>query len=83
MTKVATAFGRRCIATTPTCDADCTDLDFRLYDAQDVLIDRDTEGDDTPVVSVQPARRARYRLEVKMFTCNVEPCEHCVGTFRR
>lgn len=66
-----------------TCDRDCTDLDLRLYDAQNALIDSDTLNDDTPIVSVSPRLRGRYRLEVKMFSCSVSPCEYRVGTFRR
>lgn len=65
------------------CDNDCTDLDFKLYDDEDNLIDEDLQTDDTPIVSVTPRRTGSFRLVVKMVTCSNEPCYFGVGVWRR
>ena len=38
------------------CDADCSDLDFQLYDGSGALVDSDLLTDDVPVISVSPRR---------------------------
>ena len=56
------------------CDADCSDLDFQLYDSGGTLLDSDLLSDDVPVISVSPARSGTYRLRVTMASCSVALC---------
>lgn len=56
------------------CDADCSDLDFQLYDAAGTLLDSDLLSDDVPVISVSPTRSGTYRLRVTMASCSVALC---------
>jgi hypothetical protein len=58
------------------CDLDCRDLDLRLFSPDGVEIDNDLLSDDVPVVSVRPARSGRYRVEVIMAHCALEPCSY-------
>ena len=63
------------------CDNDCSDIDFRLYDADDNEVDSDTETDDVPIVKVAPRETMRYRLKVIMVACKTSPCFYGVGVF--
>lgn len=63
------------------CDNDCTDLDFRLYDADDNEVDSDVETDDVPIVRVAPTETMRYKLKVIMVACKTSPCFYGVGVF--
>jgi hypothetical protein len=65
------------------CDEDCNDIDLRLYDENDNLIDSDTSSDDKPVVVVSPRWSGEYRLRVTMARCSANPCYYGVGLFRR
>jgi hypothetical protein len=63
------------------CDADCTDLDFKLYDENWNLIDSDTEPDDTPEVDVTPEHTATFHLRVIMVRCRINPCWYGVRVY--
>jgi len=63
------------------CDNDCSDIDFRLYDADDNEVSSDVETDDVPIVQVTPSETERYRLKVIMVTCKTSPCFYGVGVF--
>jgi hypothetical protein len=56
------------------CDNDCRDLDFKLYDESENLVDSDTQTDDYPVVTVTPSRSAKYRLRIIMANCSTSSC---------
>ena len=56
------------------CDEDCDDLDLYLYDEDGNTIDSDTEEDDYPVITFSPKESGRYKVEVSMYSCSVEPC---------
>ncbi len=56
------------------CDADCSDLDLILYDENDNEISRDTETDGTPVLEVTPRWTGKFSLQVKMYSCDRNPC---------
>jgi hypothetical protein len=56
------------------CDADCSDMDLKIYDENGNLIDEDTESDDTPIVNVTPKWTGEYELYVKMYDCSINPC---------
>ena len=64
------------------CDEDCSDIDLYLYDEGGVLIDSDASTDDVPVLLVTPPRRGRYRVQVTMYDCQVEPCFYAVGLYQ-
>jgi hypothetical protein len=66
-----------------TCDRDCTDLDFDLYDGAGHLVDRDTLVDAVPEVGVITGRGGLYRLQVTMYACSINPCAYLVGVYAR
>jgi serine/threonine protein kinase len=63
------------------CDADCSDLDFVLYDPDGKQIDFDTKSDKFPVVAAAVAQPATLRLEVRMVHCSANPCEYTVKVY--
>lgn len=65
------------------CDEDCYDLDLRLYDENENLIDADELEDDLPTVEVVPSWSGRFYLEVRMLECAISPCYYGVGHFKR
>jgi hypothetical protein len=65
------------------CDEDCKDVDLRLYDERDNLIDSDIRSDTVPVVSVIPRWTARFRVEVIMNQCRSSPCKYGVGVLSK
>jgi hypothetical protein len=65
------------------CDNDCTDIDFRLFDADDNEVDSDLKTDDYPLVKVTPGETMRYRLKIIMVTCKTSPCFYGVGVFSK
>jgi hypothetical protein len=66
-----------------TCDADCSDLDLEVFNSRGTRVAADTGIDDIPRVSYRPSVSGRYRLEVTMYRCSIEPCEFRVGVFSR
>lgn len=65
------------------CDRDCRDLDLRLFSPGGEEIDTDLLGDDVPVVSTTPWQSGRYRVEVIMAHCAIEPCGYELLTEER
>lgn len=65
-----------------TCDADCEDLDFFLYDPAQTLLADEQEVDDLPVLVYSPPETMDVTLRVRMYACNVEPCSYGVAVFR-
>ncbi|MCB0704157.1 MAG: hypothetical protein KDC34_02565 [Saprospiraceae bacterium] len=63
------------------CDADCGDMDLKIYDENGNLIDSDAESDDTPIVSIIPKWTGEYELWVKMYDCNINPCRFGIAVF--
>lgn len=66
---------------TAVCDNDCDDLDLYLYDENGNNIDVDTSSDYLPVVNVSPRWTGRFKLKVKMYDCDIEPCGTTVAVF--
>lgn len=64
------------------CDADCSDLDLRLYDETGTLVDADVESDDNPMVKVTPRHSATFRLRVTMARCIDNPCYFGVAVYK-
>ena len=65
------------------CDADCSDLDLEVFDSEANSIDSDYEPDDYPVAAIIPNLSTRFRIQVTMAACSVEPCQWGVGVFGR
>lgn len=63
------------------CDEDCRDLDISLHDNRGNLIDQDESDDDVPVVAVTPRNTGRFRVTVRMYACDQEPCEFGLMVF--
>lgn len=66
-----------------TCDGDCTDVDLRLFSPGGYEVARDLDADDIPLVTYRASRSGRYRLQVPMAACAVEPCGYSVAVLRR
>lgn len=66
-----------------SCDDDCGDLDFSLYDPAGRLIASDLASDDSPSIRAWLIPGVRYRLEVLMASCLLEPCAYAMGVYRR
>ena len=65
------------------CDNDCTDLDFRLYDANGNEVAEDVATDDTPVISITPRHSGQYILQAVMADCRADPCRYGIGVYGR
>lgn len=63
------------------CDGDCGDLDITVYDEDDNVVARDTQTDDVPVVELDLEDEGRYRIQMAMYQCSVEPCYFGLGIF--
>ena len=68
---------------TAVCDSDCYDIDLKLYDDNDNLIDEDTKRDDFPIVSVTPRRTAEFTIQVSIYSCTEPYCYYGVGVFQK
>lgn len=64
------------------CDADCGDLDLRLYSGG-VLVTQDVADDDTPVLSTVAPRTGAYEIDVVMAECDSAPCYYAVNVYGR
>jgi hypothetical protein len=63
------------------CDADCRDIDLKLYDDNGNLISSDTDRDDKPVIQFTPRWNARFTIRVIMASCSNAPCRFGIGSF--
>ncbi|MFZ4120623.1 MAG: hypothetical protein ACOYKM_03085 [Caulobacterales bacterium] len=65
------------------CDNDCNDVDIRLYDQNNNLIDEDVLVDDMPVVEVTPAFNGPFRVQVLMPGCSTSICYYAFNVYGR
>jgi hypothetical protein len=65
------------------CDEDCGDLDLCIFDENGNEIECDESDDDLPIVSVSPKWTGRFRLWVKMYDCDIDPCRFGIAIFGR
>lgn len=65
------------------CDADCTDLDIRLYAGDGSLIIEDTSTNNRPNVGVIPSISGAFNIQVHMYACTVAPCFYAVQLYAR
>ncbi len=75
--------GRRSYAILGACDNDCGDLDLYLLDDNGNEIESDVSTDDFPVVRYTPRRDGPYRVRIRMYECDTEPCYFAVGIYSR
>ena len=75
--------GGRSYAILGACDEDCDDLDLYLFDDDGDEIDSDLATDDFPILRYTPRRSGDYRLRIRMYNCNREPCYFAVGIYYR
>jgi hypothetical protein len=62
----------RSYAVVGLCDADCHDLDLRLFDPDGTEVNADVEPDDSPVVLVVPRRSGTYQVRAYMAECRAD-----------
>jgi hypothetical protein len=63
------------------CDSDCSDLDLTVRDPNGRIVGSDLTVTDVPVVEFQVAAPGVYRVTVRMYACEVEPCFFVVHAF--
>ena len=68
---------------TGACDVDCTDIDIVVQDAYGNEVNADRLSDDQPIVEFMASQQGEYTVEIKMFSCAVEPCYFGFGIFQR
>lgn len=66
-----------------SCDSDCSDLDVIVYGPNGAKVVEDTATDDQPVVTFQAPQSGRYRLDVRMYVCNTNPCFFAAAVYAR
>jgi hypothetical protein len=65
------------------CDADCSDLDIRLYGGDGGLIIEDTSTNSQPNVGVIPTTSGTFNIQMHMYACSVAPCFYAVQLYAR
>ncbi|MET0183015.1 MAG: toll/interleukin-1 receptor domain-containing protein [Caulobacterales bacterium] len=65
------------------CDRDCTDIDLRLFDENNVEVATDVAVDDNPIVQVSPRWTGAFSLKVVMASCSVAPCYFAAQLYGR
>lgn len=63
------------------CDADCSDVDIRVFDGNGNQVASDTAMDDIPVARVTPRWTGTFRVEISMHKCSNSPCFYGIGIF--
>lgn len=63
------------------CDEDCKDLDLCLFDENNNTIECDQKIDDLPLISITPRWTGEFKLRIKMFNCEINPCSYGIGIF--
>jgi len=61
------------------CDKECGDVDIRLYDENNNLVDEDVSANMTPTVRVNPQWTGRFTVQVEIYRCTRTPCYYAVG----
>jgi hypothetical protein len=68
---------------TGACDVDCSDIDILVKDAYGNEVNSDVLADDQPIVEFTAGQGGEYTVEIKMYSCAVEPCYFGFGIFER
>jgi hypothetical protein len=56
------------------CDQDCDDIDLYIIDPSGNEVASDVSVDDFPTVRFTASRGGIFKVRVRMYSCNVEPC---------
>jgi hypothetical protein len=56
------------------CDNECGDLDIRITDSDGNDVAADYEINTNPMVTHRFEHAGRYRIELRMYRCSIEPC---------
>lgn len=65
------------------CDADCSDLDIRVYGGDGALVVEDTSTNNQPNVGIIPSVSGTFSVQVSMYACTVAPCFYAVQLYAR
>jgi hypothetical protein len=65
------------------CDHRCSDVDLRLFAANDRLVAQDVLDDAVPVLHVRPIATGNYDIEAVMVRCTSEPCWFAFNVYSR
>ena len=65
------------------CDRNCSDVDLVLRDLDGELVAEDTTADSLPTIDITPAVTGRYRLEVRMYSCETGRCFYGLMAWQR
>ncbi|HEX5007170.1 MAG TPA: hypothetical protein VFV70_08665 [Hyphomonadaceae bacterium] len=65
------------------CDADCTDLDFRVLNSGGTELAKDIEDDDYPVVKFRSDEVSSVTLKVSMVACSANPCGYRYAVYKK
>ena len=65
------------------CDADCSDMDLRIYSPSGAIVAEDVAVDDTPVLQFTAPSTGNYRVRVMMASCSANPCYYGVSLSAR
>ncbi len=65
------------------CDADCPDVDLRLFEGDGELLSSDLASDSLPIVSVPTGHSGMHTVRVSMARCFVDPCRYEIAVFTR
>ena len=65
------------------CDKNCTDIDLRLRDENDQVIEEDTDADNTAVIPYTAEADGTYDMEIIMYGCKSQQCDYALGAYRR
>jgi hypothetical protein len=66
------------------CDEDCSDLDLRIFAADNTTpVAEDTADDDAPMLNFKAPRSGRYMLAVDMAECKESMCYYGYRVYRK
>jgi hypothetical protein len=65
------------------CDSRCSDVDLRLFTANNQLIAQDVLDDAVPVIHVRPIATGNYDIEAVMARCTGDPCWFAFNVYSR
>ena len=65
------------------CDSRCSDVDLRLFTANNQLIAQDVLDDAVPVLHVRPVATGNYDIEAVMARCAGDPCWFAFNVYSR
>ena len=65
------------------CDRNCSDIDLVLLDEHRQIVAEDAATNSVPTIDMTPSIPGIYHLEVRMYSCEKEPCLYSVMVWQR